>query len=540
MHLANLSVGRRLSLVFASVIGIFLIVCGIALSTAGKLADAEGWNTHTYKVLEMGDGMLISMVNMGTGARGYQLAGEERFLEPWNMGLQAFDKHWSEAKKLTSDNLTQQKRLDDMKARHHEFRRVTESMFAFRKDVTAGTKTIAELSIEFAKGHDKAAMDGFRGLQVEFNKAERDLLVTRSAAAETQRALHRNVILGGSMLSLVAAIVLGIWITRSITAPILTSLALAESVASGDLTTYVMVDGKDETAQLLNALKVMQESLSNVVGGVRDNASSVATASGQIAQGNSDLNRRTEEQASALQQTAASMEELGSSVKQNYDSVKQANQLAHSASVVAITAGDVVGQVVSTMKGINDSSRKISDIISVIDGIAFQTNILALNAAVEAARAGEQGRGFAVVATEVRSLAGRSAEAAKEITFLINASVERVEQGSTLVDKAGAAMTEVVDSIRRVTDIMTEISAASAEQSDGVAQIGKAVAQMDNVTQKNAALVEESASATQSLNSQAQQLVQSVAVFKLGDNESQRHMAVRPRRPEHDPILSIR
>jgi methyl-accepting chemotaxis protein len=243
----------------------------------------------------------------------------------------------------------------------------------------------------------------------------------------------------------------------------------------------------------------------------------VATASAQIASGNSDLSGRTEEQASALEQTAASMEQLGSTVRQNADNARQANQLALNASTVAVQGGDVVAQVVGTMKGINDSSRKIADIIGVIDGIAFQTNILALNAAVEAARAGEQGRGFAVVASEVRSLAQRSAEAAKEIKGLITASVERVAQGTQQADLAGETMTEVVGAIRRVTDIMGEISAASSEQSTGVAQVGEAITQMDQATQQNAALVEESAAAADSLQRQAQELVQAVAVFRLDD-----------------------
>jgi len=297
------------------------------------------------------------------------------------------------------------------------------------------------------------------------------------------------------------------------------SQAVADRVRDGDLTVPVRDEARDEFSPLLASLNEMQNSLTRVVSNVRSGSDSVATASAQIAQGNQDLSARTESQASALEETAASMEELGSTVKQNADNARQANQLAQSASTVAVKGGDVVSQVVDTMKEINDSSKKIADIISVIDGIAFQTNILALNAAVEAARAGEQGRGFAVVAGEVRSLAGRSAEAAKEIKALITASVERVAQGTVLVDQAGSTMEEIVSSIRRVTDIMGEISAASSEQSAGVAQVGEAMVQMDQATQQNAALVEEMAAAASSLNGQAQDLVQAVAVFKLAQGQ---------------------
>jgi methyl-accepting chemotaxis protein len=327
--------------------------------------------------------------------------------------------------------------------------------------------------------------------------------------------------------ALVAAVLMALWIIRAITGPINQAVGIARAVADGDLSQQFEASGNNETALLLMALKDMQTSLSSVVANVRQGSEGVATASAEIASGNHDLSARTESQASALEQTAASMEQLSATVKQNADSARQANQLAASASTVAVKGGAVVAQVVDTMRGINDASRKIADIISVIDGIAFQTNILALNAAVEAARAGEQGRGFAVVASEVRSLAGRSAEAAKEIKSLINASVERVEQGTALVDQAGITMTEVVSSIKRVTDLMGEISAASNEQSLGVSQVGEAVMQMDQVTQQNAALVEEMAAAASGLQSQAQDLVKVVAVFNLGGNSSQHSLAPR-------------
>jgi methyl-accepting chemotaxis protein len=347
-------------------------------------------------------------------------------------------------------------------------------------------------------------------------KLQNDEAHKEYTAATARYDTIRLTTIGSIAAALLLAVLFGWLIVRSITVPIARARDAAERVAEGDLTVDLHTLGRDETAQLLSALSTMKANLAGIVSNVRQNADGVATASAQIAQGNSDLSSRTEEQASALEQTAASMEELSSTVKQNADNARQGNQLAISASAVAVKGGEVVGQVVQTMKGINDSSKKIADIISVIDGIAFQTNILALNAAVEAARAGEQGRGFAVVASEVRSLAGRSAEAAKEIKGLISASVERVEQGTALVGEAGVTMAEVVSSIRRVTDIMGEISAASTEQSAGVSQVGEAVTQMDQATQQNAALVEESAAAAESLKVQAQQLVQAVAVFKLG------------------------
>jgi methyl-accepting chemotaxis protein len=351
---------------------------------------------------------------------------------------------------------------------------------------------------------------------VEAAKQEIDAIGARDVAASLAQARQlRLQMFVAIAVALLAAGALSAVMTKKITGPIARAVVIAETVAGGDLSTQIDTSKRDETGQLFRALHSMQGSLSRVVSSVRGGSESVSTASAEIAQGNHDLSARTEQQASALEETAASMEELSSTVKQNADSARQANQLAMTASSVAMQGGEVVGQVVDTMKGINESSRKIADIIQVIDGIAFQTNILALNAAVEAARAGEQGRGFAVVASEVRSLAGRSADAAKEIKTLIGTSVERVEQGSALVDRAGTTMQEVVSSIRRVTDIMGEISAASSEQSAGVSQIGEAVTQMDHATQQNAALVEQMAAAASSLKSQAADLVQTVAVFKL-------------------------
>ena len=354
-------------------------------------------------------------------------------------------------------------------------------------------------------------------------ESEKNAIVTAGTDARDTALNARNTLIGLGVAALLLAAALGWLITRSLVRELggepRTAADVARAVAGGDFTQPIAVKDGDTTS-LMAQLAAMKDGLAQVVSQVRRGSESVAMASSEIAQGNQDLSARTESQASALEETAASMEQLGATVRQNAESASQANALARSASDVAVRGGEVVGQVVQTMKGINESSQRIADIIGVIDGIAFQTNILALNAAVEAARAGEQGRGFAVVASEVRSLAGRSAEAAKEIKQLISASVERVEQGSAMADQAGETMTEVVQSIRRVTDLMGEINAASSEQASGVAQVGEAVTQMDQATQQNAALVEEMAAAAGSLSSQAQELVQAVAVFKLDAGQS--------------------
>jgi methyl-accepting chemotaxis protein len=407
------------------------------------------------------------------------------------------------------------------------------SVAALKANDLEAVKTLFSNAIEPQVEQVKDAIAPLLQLQLDVAKAEYGDAVQRYT-------LIRNLAVGSLAVGLPLAAIFAYMLIGSLSRALAQAVAVAHAVAKGDLTQTLQSDGKDEVAQLMTALRSMSESLVNVVSSVRIGSEGVATASAEIAQGNNDLSARTEQQASALEETAASMEQLGATVKQNADSARQANQLSQNASTVAIKGGEVVSQVVDTMKGINEASRKISDIISVIDGIAFQTNILALNAAVEAARAGEQGRGFAVVASEVRSLAGRSAEAAKEIKSLINASVERVEHGTTLVDEAGATMTEVVSSIRRVTEIMGEISAASNEQALGVAQVGEAVTQMDQTTQQNAALVEQMAAAASSLKSQAQELVGTVAVFKLSGHDhpqasrfapAARQLSVRPSQP---------
>jgi methyl-accepting chemotaxis protein len=403
------------------------------------------------------------------------------------------------------------------------------SFDAFKKfwtDYLATNKKVVALS--HAKKQEDAKDISQGAGQSNFDDAIGALdKLTELGFSEGQQAAERatKVYNNARVLALILVafmVAMGALLARFITLDLLRILGgepkdvvlVTDAIAKGDLTTSLVVP-KGSEQSVIAGVAAMQDSLRRVVGNVRTSSEGVAATSAEIAQGNIDLSARTESQASALEETAASMEELSSTVRQNAENARQANQLAMSASTVAVHGGEMVSKVVDNMKGINDASRKIADIISVIDGIAFQTNILALNAAVEAARAGEQGRGFAVVASEVRSLAGRSAEAAKEIKSLISTSVERVEQGSALVDQAGVTMTEVVSSIKRVTDLMGEINAASTEQSQGVAQVSEAVTQMDKATQQNAALVEQMAAAASSLKNQSEELVQSVAVFKL-------------------------
>jgi methyl-accepting chemotaxis protein len=435
------------------------------------------------------------------------------------------------------------------------------SLGAFFKDDTALTtresgELVAKITPLIVAGPEKELFDKIMAQRVEFFRL-RDAAVKAKAAGnldegaqilekqflpqshEYQESIHTLVGMqqksidaaaaaisaaSSAATSLIMSLAIGAvllgagfcWrLTAGIVRPIRAAVGVAETVASGDLSQHIDASGKDETGALLRALRHMNDSLTSIVGEVRSGTDTIATASAEISAGNLDLSNRTEQQASALEETAASMEELTTTVRNNADNARQANTLSMTASDVAVQGGAVVSQVIDTMGAINEASRKIVDIIAVIDGIAFQTNILALNAAVEAARAGEQGRGFAVVASEVRTLAQRSAAAAKEIKELIGASVEQVEAGTKLVDKAGATMEDVVTSIRRVTDIMGEITTASQEQSGGIEQVNRAIGQMDAVTQQNAALVEQSAAAATSMQDQAMKLAQVVSVFKL-------------------------
>ncbi len=524
MHLSNLKVGTRLGLAFGLVLCITVVIAAIGVWRLHDLSRVTEQLTSTdnerlQAAVEWRQTIDLNWIR----TRAALLDSDTNRLAAWQAEMDKTSETTVAARKVV-ERLVQsdegRKMLADIDKAREAYRTPRANIL---KRKAAGEDVSALLDSQL-----KPLADAYSQTILALEQRQRKLYEDARTEAATTAAQSRIILIAGTMVALLIGIGAAILLSRSVTGPLQLAVRRAGQIAEGDLTQPIESQGRDEAAELLNALRNMQNNLVRVVGGVRGNAENVASASAEIAQGNHDLSARTESQASALEETAASMEQLGATVRQNADNARQANQLAMSASTVAVQGGEVVSQVVDTMRGINDSSRKIADIIGVIDGIAFQTNILALNAAVEAARAGEQGRGFAVVAGEVRSLAQRSAEAAKEIKQLITASVERVEQGSQLVDKAGTTMTEVVNSIRRVTDIMGEISAASSEQSSGVAQVGEAITQMDQATQQNAALVEEMAAAAGSLRSQATRLVDAVAVFRLAQGAASTAAAAAP------------
>ncbi|WP_186012862.1 methyl-accepting chemotaxis protein [Burkholderia gladioli] len=517
----TLTVGQKLAGAFGIVILISLIGSAISIINFLRLNDANGWNIHSYRVLRANDEMLANMVNMETGVRGYVISGDDKFLDPYLSGQTQFAKSYEVIHGLTSDNAVQQQRLDELLQLRNKVGSVAEKLIAMRRDVNAGTQPLSALTDEFKLGKDKQFMDRYRTVAADVGSAEQALLDQRSGQVAMMTTTTMFTLTAAGLVTITLAIVLGIVITRGILRALGGEPAAAASVASriaqGDLSVAAPVRNKDQSS-LMASLEAMRQQLRGIVAGIQSSAESIKSAAGEIAQGNLDLSQRTEEQAASLEETAASMEQLTSTVRQNTDSAKQANMLATNACDVAVRGGAVVDQVVESMKSISESSGKVSQIITVIEGIAFQTNILALNAAVEAARAGEQGRGFAVVAGEVRTLAQRSASAsaAKEIKDLIESSVDRVATGGEQVNRAGVTMSEIVKSVRQVTDIMGEIASASDEQGTGIEQVNTAVSQMDAVTQQNAALVEQASAAAQAMAEQATTLRDAVSFFRIG------------------------
>jgi methyl-accepting chemotaxis protein len=535
MTLSNLKIGTRLYLGFAAVVLLLVVLVGVAYANFKKLGAANDINVHTYQVVAEINTALEQLINIETGQRGFLLTGNPSSLDPYTSGKAAFLKNIKQAIALTADNPVQQERLQRLQREQEAWlAAAVDPGIAMRKAAVDGD--LAAVVRAEKEGKGKQAMDTMRALIAEISGAEEVLLAQRARDAHALDSQTVAMLVGGGVLAAALACVIALWLARNITVPLRRAVAFARQVAEGDLTAQVEADSTDEIGELLGALKTMNGALARIVGEVRSGTDTIATASAQISSGNFDLSSRTEQQAGSLEETASSMEQLTATVKQNADNARQANLLATEASEVAVRGGSAVSQVVQTMGAINDSAKKIVDIIGVIDGIAFQTNILALNAAVEAARAGEQGRGFAVVASEVRNLAQRSAGAAKEIKALIDNSVEKVDLGTRLVDQAGVTMGEVVGSVRRVNDIISNIANASDEQRAGIEQVNQAITQMDAATQQNAALVEQAAAASASMQDQAVQLADVVSVFKLAGTAA----VVRPALARQAPAAVTR
>ena len=531
MNLSNMNIAKRLAIGFG-IVGVLLLgsqtfgitmVSRVSAGTA-ELAERSIPNTNaTNAVLAEINDVAVALRNMMLDA---DPADRQKQLEE----IASSRKAGQEKLELLRKNLTKPDTvaaLERMLAANDKYVQGQEELI---KRINAGDDAGARAYLK------EVLRPALRDLKAAVNDElvlQQRLASDRAAEARATESSTRTLMIALALVSLGLAALVAWWNTRSITRPLARALEVANTVAAGDLTSRIEVTSRDETGMLLQALKTMNENLVRTVTTVRTSSETIGTASGEVAAGNLDLSSRTEQQASSLEETASSMEELTSTVKQNADNARQANTLAEAASNVAERGGQVIGEVVGTMERINSSAGKIADIIGVIDGIAFQTNILALNAAVEAARAGEQGRGFAVVATEVRNLAQRSAAAAKEIKGLIGDSTDAVAAGSKLVNDAGATMSEIVDSVRRVTDIMSEITAASSEQTAGIEQINEAVAQMDQVTQQNAALVEQAAAASASMQEQTAKLAEAVSVFRIDGSaaapvEASVQPAVRP------------
>ncbi len=515
MRFNNLSIATRLSLAFSILI---LVIAGIVTLSLARLSDINKAldlvvndrykkitliNTISGKI----DDVAIAVRNQLLTSNAEQATREQAIVRDISAEV---TEHFKELDKLIANAAAREQLSKVMSARSN--------YAALRKEIEdLNTQGKREAAIELLISKLGVLQKSYFGELDALANTQQKLADQSVADAETVYERTRIIMLVSGVLAAAFAAFIAWTISRSITRPLSRAVQVAETVAAGDLTAVINAHSTDETGRLLQALAAMNQKLKAIVMEVRRGTDSMVAASTQIATGNLDLSSRTEEQASALEETASSLEELTSSVKQNADHTRKSSELAGNASQIANRGGAAVKQVVQTMGSINDSSRKIVDIISVIDGIAFQTNILALNAAVEAARAGEQGRGFAVVASEVRGLAQRSATAAKEIKELINDSVNQVSSGTELVAQAGNTMDEVVHSIEQVSHIVGEISAATREQSDGIEQVNQAIMQMDNTTQQNAALVEEAAAAAQALQDQAQRLLELVSVFRLDD-----------------------
>ena len=501
------SLSKKLSLGFGSVLALMLVVLSVSYLNFDKTVESNGWTIHTYEVMAESDGMLLSLVNIETGERGFLVGARDDFLEPYNAGKASFMKHWTKARELTSDNAKQQKRLDELKAAFDSWMSgYNTDSIKMRRSVNAGRQSFDDLAVEFRKAKGKSSMDAMRGLLSAFKGEEESLLGVRAQELADLSSLTHSVILFGGLVALLLGVIIAVVLMRSITRPVSSLSNYCSEIGNGNLAARLEISSRDEIGSMATVLANAMKKVREVMTDVRESVDNISGASEQVNSTAQVLSQGASEQAASVEETSASMEEMAASIDQNTENSKATDAIATTAAAKASEGGEAVKDTVGAMSSIADK-------ITIIEDIAYKTNLLALNAAIEAARAGEHGKGFAVVADEVRKLAERSQTSAQEISSLASNSVKIAERAGTLIE-------EIVPNIQKTADLVQEISAASDEQASGANQVKTAVAQLDTVSQQNASGSEELAATAEEMSSQAEKLQEVIGFFKLDDSNS--------------------
>lgn len=511
----NLSIGKKLNIGFMAVLVILVTLSVISYQNFSRTSKAMDWNEHTYEVLMGLQTVLDSMVNMETGQRGFALTGNESSLEPYVSGKASFEQSFNHVKELTADNPYQQELMNKILSLHQEWVQVAENSIQQRRNVANGIGSMDDIVKDEQAAKGKATFDEFRAIIAESSGIESKLLLERSQEVDRIESMTKTSIIAGSAAAVVLSLLIALIITRLITRPIFEVKQAAEQVADGNLDVMVQVHSKDEIGALSEAFRIMVHNMNDVLANINTAAEQVSSGSRQVSETSMSLSQGATEQASSVEQLTASLEEIAAQTKQNADNATEANVLVETARENAVQGNTQMKEMLGAMDDINKASESISKIIKVIDEIAFQTNILALNAAVEAARAGQHGKGFAVVAEEVRNLAARSANAAKETTEMIEGSIRKVQDGTKIANETASALQHIVEDVAKVAELVNEIAIASNEQASGVNQINLGLMQVSQVVQANSATSEESAAASEELSDQAELLREQVGRFKI-------------------------